>query len=365
MPAQNHSTISNASEVSMFHDLTLSDVHNETKDSVVLTFELPASLKNNFAFVPGQYLTLRADVNGQDVRRNYSIASLPGENLCVGVKHVEGGAFSAFAQSLKAGDSVAVMPPEGRFTCADANSIILIASGSGITPMIAMAGEALARGANVSLVYGNRSTSTIMFRGTLDALKDRYLDQFTLIHVLSREPQDVDLLNGRISGDRITALAHAGAIDVTQADGIYLCGPGAMIDDVAASLVDQGVAENKIHFERFTMDGEAPRLPKSEAAETAAAKGVAVSVYLDGSRRDFRFEAQDETIVDAAERQGLELPFSCKGGMCCTCRCKVSEGSAEMALNYSLQPWELEAGFTLACQARPTSENLVLDFDAA
>lgn len=349
----------------MFHNLTLCDVQAETGDSVVLTFDVPKGLADAFAFTPGQYLTLRADVAGEDLRRNYSIASLPGEKLCVGVKQVTDGVFSTFAQDLKAGDSLAVMPPEGRFVANGEENLVLIAAGSGITPMIAIAGEALSRGAAVTLVYGNRQTDSIMFRALLDDLKDRYLDRFTLIHILSREDQDVALLNGRITGEKIAALSNAGAIDLEASDGVFLCGPGAMIDDVSSTLRDSGVAEDRIHFERFTMDGEAPRLPQSEASAAAAEKGVAVSVYLDGTKREFRFEAQDDTVLDAAERQGLELPFSCKGGMCCTCRCKVTQGDAEMAINYSLEPWELEAGFTLACQTRPTSEKLELDFDAA
>jgi ring-1,2-phenylacetyl-CoA epoxidase subunit PaaE len=173
----------------------------------------------------------------------------------------------------------------------------------------------------------------------------------------------VDLLNGRITGDKIATLARSGAINL-GADGVYLCGPGDLIDDVAATLESEGVAKNAIHFERF-YEGEAPKAPKSAEAQAAAEQGVTVEVILDGSRRVFEFDAQDDTVLDAAARQGLELPYSCKGGMCCTCRCKVEEGSAEMAVNYSLEEWELEAGFTLGCQARPTSEKLVLDFDAA
>ena len=231
--------------------------------------------------------------------------------------------------------------------------------------MVSIAAEALARGADVTLVYGNRTTDTIMFRDTLDALKDRYLGKFTLIHILSRESQDIDLLNGRVTGEKIGALANAGAVDLANTDGVFLCGPGEMIDDVAGALDARGVAKDLIHFERFYQDGEVPRMPKSDAAQAAAAHGVSVEVVLDGSRKTFTVEDGDDTVLDAAHRQGLELPFSCKGGMCCTCRCKVTEGDAEMAINYSLEPWELEAGFTLACQTRPTSDKLVLDFDAA
>ncbi|QBF29755.1 2Fe-2S iron-sulfur cluster-binding protein [Thalassococcus sp. S3] len=349
----------------MFHALTLSAVDRLTDDAVALRFDVPDALADTFAYEPGQYLTLRADVGGEDMRRSYSIASLPGEALCVGVKAVEGGAFSPFAQSLKPGETLQVMPPEGRFVTKDEEKLVLIAAGSGITPIISIASDALVRGAEVTLIYGNRTTGSIMFRDTLDALKDRYLERFTLIHVLSREPQDVALLNGRVSGEKVTTLARAGAVDLDGADGIFLCGPGEMIDDVSAALANVDINSDKVHFERFTQAGETPRAPKSAEAEIAAQSGVAVTVVLDGARRQFQVEAQDDTVLDAAARQGLELPFSCKGGMCCTCRCKVAEGSAEMAVNYSLEPWEMEAGFTLACQARPTSETLVLDFDAA
>jgi ring-1,2-phenylacetyl-CoA epoxidase subunit PaaE len=349
----------------MFHDLTIREVRAETPDSVAISFDVPETLDKSFAWVPGQYLTLRAVVEGQDIRRSYSIASLPGKPLTVGVKHVEGGAFSSFAQGLKAGDRIQVMPPEGRFTCKGAMRIVFIAAGSGITPMVAMAADALAQGAEVTLVYGNRNTGSIMFRDALDGLKDRYVDRFTMIHILSREPQDVALLNGRITGDKLAALAQAGAVDLVGADGIFICGPGDMIDDVALMLENKGIPKDRVHFERFFQAGEVQRAPRSAKAEAAAAHGVTVEVVLDGTRRQFKVEAGDDNVVAAAERQGLELPYSCKGGMCCTCRCKVAEGSAEMAVNYSLEPWELEAGFTLACQARPTSDRLVLDFDAA
>ena len=349
----------------MFHELTIREVRAETPDSVAISFDVPEALDKFFAWVPGQYLTLRAIVEDQDIRRSYSIASLPGKPLTVGVKHVEGGAFSSFAQSLKPGDRIHVMPPEGRFTCRGATRVVLIAAGSGITPMVAMAADALAQGADVTLVYGNRNTGSIMFRDALDGLKDRYVDRFTMIHILSREPQDVALLNGRITGNKLAALAQAGAVDLAGADGIFICGPGDMIDDVALMLDTKGIPKDHVHFERFFQAGEVQRAPRSAQAEAAAVHGVTVEVVLDGTRRQFKVEADDDNVVAAAERQGLELPYSCKGGMCCTCRCKVAEGSAEMAVNYSLEPWELEAGFTLACQARPTSDRLVLDFDAA
>lgn len=349
----------------MFHELTIAEVRHETPDSVALSFAVPEDLEDAFAWKPGQYLTLRAEVEGRDERRSYSIASAPGQPLTVGVKHVDGGLFSTFCQGLEPGTKIRVMPPEGRFVPKDEAKVVLIAAGSGITPMVSIAAERLAAGAEVTLVYGNRDSAHIMFREALEALKDRYVDRFTLIHVLSREPQDVELLNGRIDGERILRLANAGAVDVEGADGIFLCGPGGMIDDVAAALKGKGVPEERIHFERFYTEGEGPRPARSEAAQAAAEKGVAVEVVLDGARRSFTVGPEDDTVLEAAERQGLELPYSCRGGMCCTCRCKVEAGSAEMAVNYSLEPWELEAGFVLACQSRPTSGTLVLDFDAA
>ncbi len=348
----------------MFHDLTISDIRPEGQGAVAISFDVPEDLQEVFLYRPGQYLTLRADVDGQDVRRSYSIASLPGGALRVGVKRVEEGVFSGFAQGLKPGDVLRVMPPEGRFVYQGEGRVVLIAAGSGITPMVSIAAQALAEGAEVALLYGNQSTASIMFRDTLEALKDRYTDRFSVIHVLSREPQDVALLNGRIDGAKVIALAQAGALDLAGAEGVFLCGPGGMIDDVAAALEGQ-VPQERVHFERFFAEGEGPRAPRSARAQAAAEAGVAVEVVLDGTRRAFRVTAQDGSVVEAAARQGLELPFSCKGGMCCTCRCKVVEGQAEMAVNYSLEPWEMEAGFTLACQARPVTERLVLDFDAA
>jgi ring-1,2-phenylacetyl-CoA epoxidase subunit PaaE len=348
----------------MFHDLTVSAVTPQGDDAVALTLDVPAALAEDFRFTPGQYLTLRAKVSGEDIRRSYSIASAPGAPLTVGVRNVPGGAFSGFAQGLAPGAHLQVMPPAGRFLWRGEHRIVLVAAGSGITPMMAIAAAALEAGAEVALVYGNRTSGSIMFREALDVLKDRYLQRFTLMHVLSREPQDVALLNGRVTGEKLLALDRAGALDLAGADGVFLCGPGGMIEDVAAAL-DGVVPREKIHFERFYTEDEAPRPAPSAAAQAAAAQGVAVEVLLDGARRRFEVSAGDESLVDAAARSGLELPYSCKGGMCCTCRCRIVEGAAEMAVNYSLEPWELEAGFTLACQARPTSDRLVLDFDAA
>lgn len=347
-----------------FHELTVSEVRPVAEDAVAVCFDVPEGLCEDFSYRPGQFLTLRAEIDGQDVRRSYSIAAVPGDPLTVGIRAVPGGVFSRFAQRLTTGTPVQVMPPEGRFCPEDEQELLLIAAGSGITPMMSIAGDALARGARVTLVYGNRTLSKIMFRDRIDAFKDQHMDRFRAIHVLSRERQDVDLLNGRVDGKKMSVLAEKGLIAPLEADGIFLCGPGEMIDDLRATLESIGVAPERMHFERFTADGR-PAAPRSRAAETAARGGVMVDVVLDGSHRQFSFGDEDENLVAAAERQGLELPYSCRGGMCCTCRCRITEGAAEMAVNYSLQPWEIEAGFTLACQSRPTTGTLSIDFDAA
>ncbi len=346
-----------------FYPLTLSDVHRITPDSVALGFNLPEQLKDTFHYQPGQYLTIRHMHEGKELRRSYSITSAPGGTLAIGVKRVANGIFSTFAQGLKPGDTLDVAPPEGRFVLKNGADILLVAAGSGITPVISIATHALAEGRRVTLIFGNRDSTHIMFRETLDALKDKHLDRFTLIHVLSREEQDVPVLHGRITGERIIRLAGAGVLPLEKVDDAYLCGPGGMIDDVAAALKAAGLPSAHIHHERFLVEGAAPA-PRSTAAEKAARDGVEIEVLLDGIRRRFILTEKDETVLAAAARNGLELPYSCKGGMCCTCRCRITEGKAEMALNYSLEPWELEAGFTLACQTRPKSGKLVLDFDA-
>lgn len=345
-----------------FHDLTLRDVHPEGGDGVALVFDLPDALAGQFGFQPGQYLTLSATLDGEELRRNYSIAALPGGALSVAVREVPGGRFSPYAVALKPGDQVRVAPPQGRFVYRGEREVLLIAAGSGITPMISIAGAALASGAEVTLVYGNRGVGSIMFRTLLDDFKDKYMTRFRLVHILSREAQDVPLLEGRIDGEKLSRLAQAGVIS-PAADGIFLCGPGEMIDTLRPALEALGADPARIHAERFTPASGAPR-PVSQAAEAAAARGVSVEAILDGARRAFRLEEGDESLVTAAARVGVDLPWSCKGGMCSTCRCRVVEGSAEMAVNWALEPWEVAAGFTLACQARPTSDRLVLDFDA-
>ncbi len=354
-----------------FHTLNVRAVDRQTPDAVAITFDLPQNVDGAFDFRPGQYLTLRATVDGEELRRTYSICSQPGEDrLRVGVKVIEGGKFSTWANRvLKAGDRIEVMQPEGRFgvDVGGSHDYLLIAAGSGITPMLSIAGSVLSRepDSTVTLVYGNRTANAVMFLEELEDLKDRYLGRFSIIHLMSREEQDVDILNGRIDGAKLTELAGRGLIDPTAADTVLICGPGDLIENASQALKGLGVAEDRIVFERFTpADGQSPRKAPSAAAKAAAAGGVHVEAILDGRRREFDISSPDQTVLDAGLAAGIDIPHSCTGGMCCTCRCKIVEGSGEMIVNYSLKPWEIEQGFTLACQTRPTSSKLVLDFDA-
>lgn len=351
-----------------FHKLVIVEVRQETPDSVSIAFDIPARLEKDFAFIPGQYVTLRTEIEGDEVRRSYSICSVAGEPLRVGIKHVWHGKFSSYAQSLKPGDMIEVMPPDGRFRLNKnaAGTYILIAAGSGITPILSIAKSVMMQESlsNVVLVYGNCVTGSIMFREALEDLKDQYLERFHAYHVLSREARDVELFHGRITPERIGLMTEKGLLDPQSATGIYLCGPAEMNSGIAKFMKETGVAPEKIHVELFKApdDPEPDMMP--EAVIHAPPEGVKLEVILDGLRRNIVFEDPLDTVLEAARKAGLELPFSCAGGMCATCRCRVVEGEVAMAKNYSLSDWELEKGFVLGCQSRPKSEKLVLDFDA-
>lgn len=354
-----------------FHELIITRVLPTGTDALAVEFAVPGSLAPEFRFLPGQYLTLRATVNGEDIRRSYSICAAPSEQcLRVGIRKVDGGVFSTFAQDLKPGDRLLVMPPQGRFTAEPepGGDYLLVAAGSGITPVLSIARSLLEgdAGTSVTLLYGNRSTASIMFREELEELKDRFLDRFTLLHVLSREEQDVALMNGRIDAGKLEAMAGSGLIDPKGASAIFLCGPGAMTEEVRRAFEAMGVLPERIRTERFTPADGVPAVPVAQpSGEPPAGGTVVVEAVLDGIRRSFTMDPGRSTVLHAAHEAGIELPYSCAGGMCCTCRCRIVEGAATMDMNYSLEPWEIEAGFTLACQSRPTGDRLVLDFDAS
>ena len=345
-----------------FHKLTVSKVRCLTDESVAVSFAVPDSLQEKFAFIPGQYLTLKAVIDGENVRRSYSICSKLGDAPEVGIKKLAGGKFSNYAQTLQAGCEVEVMTPQGSFTALPGgrHRYLLVAAGSGITPCLAIAKTILAqeRDTQITLIYGNRSTSTVMFRQDIGDLKDRYTDRFMVINILSRETQESDWLNGRISGEKVERLAALQLISPSDCDTAYICGPAEMVESVSAVLNEK----MEVKTELFTT-GVIPLQAVPARALEKKGDATPVSVTIDGAVHQVLVNADNETVLTAAQRAGLDLPFSCAGGMCCTCRCKVLSGQTAMDMNFSLADWEVEAGFTLACQTRPLDDKVVLDFD--
>ena len=344
-----------------FHPLRIAALRHDTADAVVLTFDVPDALRQAYRFIPGQFLTLRADIDGHDIRRSYSICSAPHEALRVGIKRVEGGAFSTWANTaLKSGDTLQVMTPDGRFGLVPdpraARNLAAFVAGSGITPVLSLMKSLLTAEPNSRffLFCGNRSTDSIMFRSEIEDLKDRFLARLSVFHVLSREEQDIPVLNGHLDADKLRALQPM----LPKIDHAFVCGPQPMIEGLPPVLIAFGIPH--VHVERFTpsADGRAKPAPVPTNAKPAA---IATIVH-EGARVDVPVAA-GESIIDAAIRAGRNLPFSCRGGMCCTCRAKVLEGRVEMAVNYSLEPWEIAAGFVLTCQARPLTERVVVDYD--
>lgn len=358
-----------------FHDLTVKRVSPEAAGAVAITLAIPDEAKDSFAFEPGQFLTLRANVAGQDVRRSYSISS-PRSRLAargeleIGIRPVENGLFSNWAaQSIKAGDTIQVMPPDGRFVVKKKRAIhrVGFAAGSGITPILSIAASTLEEqpGSKFTLVYGNRRMSSVMFNEALQDLKDRYRDRLTLIHVLSRQAQEVDLLQGRIDGDKVREIIKA-LLPVGSMDEVFICGPDAMISATEDALVQAGVPADRIRTERFTVGLPAGANPVGAGTTAAAAaqaeKDIALTVVLDGKEHELAI-GPDEHVLDAALNAGLDLPFSCKAGVCCTCRAKVLDGTVVMDKNFTLEAPEVAQGFVLSCQARATSKRLLVSFD--
>ena len=349
-----------------FQRLTITGLRRATADAVVVTFDAPAAFR---AFEPGQYLTLRATIEGHDERRCYSICSSPDENtLRVAIKHLPFGRFSSWANTvLRQGDSLLVMPPEGRFGVpvdpAASRVFAAFVAGSGITPVLSIMKTVLAleKGSRFFLFFGNRSTADIMFRDEIEDLKDRHMSRLSVFHVLSRERQELDILNGHLDAEKIPALTRL----MPPPDHVFVCGPQAMIEGLEPALTTTGIAPDRIHVERFTPSIDAARAPAvvPEGTPPAALSPVAVATMIvDGARIEVPMVA-GETIVDAALRAGRDPPFSCRAGMCCTCRARLIAGRVEMAANYSLEPWETDAGYVLTCQARPLTGSVVVDYD--
>ena len=353
-----------------FHPLKIAEVRREIDDAVSLRFELPETLAETFRFTPGQHLTLRADIDGEDVRRTYSLCVAPHEHeLRVAIKQIAGGAFSTWANTmLRAGETLDVMPPHGSFTWAfdpaQARSYVGFAGGSGITPILSLLKTALAvePGSEFTLLYGNRASASIMFLEELAALKNRFMDRLQIYHFLEEEEEEVDLFNGRLDSAKVADVLEA-LVDPAAIDAAFICGPGPMMDAVEAGLLAAGVPPARILIERFTVGR------MSEAQEAAAreverkAAGRRVKVTLEGRTRTLAFDAARGSILENARVAGLPAPFACKAGVCATCRAKLVQGEVTMKANYGLSKEEVAQGYVLTCQAVPLTDDVVLDYD--
>ncbi len=351
-----------------YHPLTLRRRSLIADDAACLEFEPPPEFAEAYRFEAGQHLAVRVTLGGRELRRTYSIVSAAGGSLRIGVR-VQGEVSRYLAEGLAIGETLASLAPTGRFKPAidplKSKFYVALAAGSGITPVLSIVATLLAAepASRVFLVYGNRSIGRAMFLDEVLALKNRYLERLTIHCLMSREPQDVAMLNGRLDGARLRELA-ATEFDPQRVDEYFLCGPGAMIKELSGALSELGVG-GKIHFERFGVDTGASRatVASAPAAADSGPDATEVSVTMDGRRRSFRVAA-GRTILEAAEDAGLDLPYSCRAGVCSTCRTKVVSGSVTMDRNQALEDWEVRAGFVLCCQARATSARLELDYDA-
>jgi len=353
-----------------FHPLRVAEVKRETPEAVSIRFDVPQDLAPVFQYTPGQHLTLKTEIGGQEVRRSYSICSGTDEGvLRIAVKKIPEGVFSGHAnEGLKAGDLIEVYPPTGRFSVEidpeATRSYVAFVAGSGITPVLSIVKTVLAHEprSRFLLVYGNRSPSSIMFMEELAALKDRYMGRLEVLHVLSQGQSDIPLFNGRIDAEKVRAvLKHL--VDPATIDAAFVCGPNAMIDTVEATLAEAGVEKRRILTERFLAPDAACATPAVRRAAAAVSGRSQVTVVIDDQAVSFPDDGT-QTILDGALAAGAPVPFACKGGVCCTCRAKVLEGEVEMAVNYNLEEDEVAAGYVLTCQSFPRTERVVLSFDA-
>ena len=353
----------------VFHALAVQSVEQLTEDAVAITFAVPDDLRDNYAYDAGQHLTVRTEIDGVEVRRNYSIcAPATSGRLRVAVKRLEGGVFSGFATgALAVGDVMDVMTPTGRFVPrldpGQAKRYCAVAAGSGITPVLSIVATVLdvEPDSSVTLVYGNRTTRSVMFLDELADLKDRHPTRFRVINVLSREQQDVELLSGRLDGERLRRILDE-LLPPGDVDAWFLCGPQQMVIDLRETLLDVGVASSAVHTELFHAD-PVPRKPV--ATIEGAPEGAAhVTIKLDGRTSELDLRPDDVGVLEAALRVRSDLPFACRGGVCGTCRALLVEGEVSMDVNYALEPEEIEKGYVLTCQSHPASERVVLDYDA-
>ena len=353
----------------VFHRLRVAEVERLTVDSVAITFDVPDELRDAYRFTQGQHVAIRCDLGGRGVRRNYSICSPASSGrLRIGVKRLPGGAFSGYAcERLEPGDELEVMTPAGRFFTpldpANAKHYVAIAAGSGITPIMSLLASTLEAEpqSQVTLLYGNRTTSSIMFMEELSDLKDRYPARLQMLNFLSAEPQESDVLSGRIDRAKLARLFDT-VLPPGDVDEWFLCGPFEMVQDIRTALADSGVDGGRVHTELFHVGALPPRATATDEPAAAAGRS-AVTVKLDGRATTFGLAAHDEPILDAVLRVRPDAPYACKGGVCGTCRAKLIEGTVDMERTYALEQDDLSRGYVLTCQSHPTSDTVVLDYD--
>jgi ring-1,2-phenylacetyl-CoA epoxidase subunit PaaE len=355
--------------MSKFHPLTVAQVKIETRDAIAVTFDVPANLQDAFQYQQGQHLTLRAMIDGEDVRRSYSICSAVQDNrLRVAIKRVNGGLFSTWAnECIRPGVTIDVMPPEGRFNLPlepeSSRHYLAFAAGSGITPILSIIKTTLLAEPNsrFTLLYGNRASSSVIFRDELTDLKDQYLERLNLVYIMSREPQDIELFHGRITEDKCRQLFQHW-LRVENIDYAFICGPEDMMHGVSNALQEAGMPKERIRIELFAAStGKSERKPRPVTTE--ARHQTEVTVVMDGVHASFTMDKDKESLLDAGLRAGIDMRYSCKGGVCSTCRCKVLDGQVEMDVNYALEDYEVARGFVLSCQSFPVTDKIVVDFD--
>ena len=355
--------------MAQFHSLTVTDIHKTIRDAVVLT--LAPNTPEAFDFMQGQYLTFRRDFDGEELRRSYSICAGKDDGvLQVGIKKVDGGAFSTWAnENLQVGDTLEAMPPMGNFgTQIDAvadKHYLGFAGGSGITPVLSILCTTLQREpqSRFTLVYANRAVNTIMFRSEIEDLKNRYMGRVNIIHVLEQDAQDIDLFTGRVDAEKC-GLLFKHWINIDDIDTAFICGPEPMMLAITGALEDHGLTKDQIKFELFASGQPGRAKQKAKGAESVTVKAVAGKVTLDGESRSFDM-SKDTSLLDSALQNNVEAPYACKAGVCSTCKCKVSEGEVEMLTNHALEDYEVEAGYVLSCQSYAVTDTVVWDYDAA
>lgn len=352
-----------------FHKLTVKEIKKQTGDCVSVSFDIPKELQNDFSFTQGQNITLKKIIDGEEVRRSYSICTAPFENeLTVAVKKVDGGKFSSYANDiLKSGDEMEVMSPTGKFNTVlnvdNKKNYVAFAAGSGITPVISIIKTTLQTEpqSNFTLIFANRNKASIIFFEELEGLKNKYLQRFNFINLLTREKTDADIFFGRIDTEKLKQLGKL--IDYNKQDEFFICGPEEMIFCVKDFLEAKSIDKKKIHFELFTTPGVNKEKSTAGKKETDNKIKSTIQIKLDGRTVDFPMGFESGSILDAALKQGADLPFACKGGVCCTCKAKLVEGKVEMDVHWGLEEEEIRQGYILTCQSHPVTEKVVIDFD--